>query len=691
MTFINEVEVRKAINAIKGDDRVFEIRIISQRSKFPYSGYFKSADKAVECLKKQDLQDSNVYIVLNAIDEACYSRAQRDKLISGKLASTSDNDIEAREWILIDIDPVRPKDTSSTQEQIDKALAKCGKVHNFLLEQGFPRPIIGFSGNGYHLLYKLKMQNNKENADLLKNFLVALDELFSDDEMKIDQVNFNASRVCKLYGTLAQKGLNTEERPHRMSKIIKMPEVITPVDSMYIKRICGLVKAEQVNPSRYNNYSSENFDIEEWMQKYGISYIAYSYGSGTKYCLEHCPFDHNHTGKDAAIFKRSNGAIAFKCLHNSCADKTWKDVRMLFEPDAYERKRQQEERQIFNSYNRDAKPEPVHIEQKEGEPIFFTAKQILARPKQKEQIIKTGIYEFDKKYRGLRKKDVTALSGQAGSAKSTILSQIILNAIDAGNNVAVFSGELAEDDYMRWMYQQGAGRSYVEPTMWEGYYDVPYKYQEKIADWLEGKFWLYNNQYGFDFEAIIEQFDKMVDRHKLDMLCIDNLMALDISRLSKEKYEAQSRFAWQLHEFAQRKNIHIIIVCHPKKPMGLLGMYDISGTSDIVNAMDNIIFVYRRNQTFDNSYNQFFGVNWTGTGGTNIWHCAKARFGSVDDSYNELFYEKETKRLKNDVDEVHNYGWIDMANAKAPQQEEMKLEKDSGFRDAEEDDDLPWG
>ena len=244
---------------------------------------------------------------------------------------------------------------------------------------------------------------------------------------------------------------------------------------------------------------------------------------------------------------------------------------------------------------------------------------------------------------------------------------------------------------MRWMYQQGAGRSYVEPTMWEGYYDVPYKYQEKIADWLEGKFWLYNNQYGFDFEAIIEQFDKMVDRHKLDMLCIDNLMALDISRLSKEKYEAQSRFAWQLHEFAQRKNIHIIIVCHPKKPMGLLGMYDISGTSDIVNAMDNIIFVYRRNQTFDNSYNQFFGVNWTGTGGTNIWHCAKARFGSVDDSYNELFYEKETKRLKNDVDEVHNYGWIDMANAKAPQQEEMKLEKDLGFRDAEEDDDLPWG
>ena len=685
--FIDEVEVRKAINTIKGDDRVFEIRIISQRNKFPITGYFKSADKAVECLKSQDLSDSNVYIVLNAIDEACYSRPQRDKLIVTKTASTSDNDIEAREWILIDIDPVRPKDTSSTDEQIKKALDKCGKVHNILLEQGFPRPIVGFLGNGYHLLYKLKLQNSKENAELLKSFLSALDELFSDDEMHIDQVNFNASRVCKLYGTMAQKGLNTEERPHRMSKIIKIPDEINPVDVIYIKRICNLVKPEQINANRYNNYSSENFDIEEWMNKYGLRYKAYSYGSGTKYCLEHCPFDENHKGKDAAIFKRSNGAIAFKCLHHSCSDKTWRDVRLMYEPTAYEKKQQYIERQVYQTFNRDVKPEPKHIEEKAGEPIFFTAKTILQLPQQNEQIIKSGIYEFDKKFRGFRKNDVTILSGQTGSAKSTILSQIILNAVDSGNNVAVFSGELAERDYMRWMNQQAAGRSFVEKAQWDGYFNVPYKYQEKIADWLEGHFWLYNNKYGFDFEAILEQFSQMVDRHKLDMLCVDNLMALDISRLSKEKYDAQSQFAWRLHEFAQTKHIHIIIVCHPRKPTGLLGMYDISGTSDIVNAVDNILFVYRNNQTFLNSYKQFFGRDWVGTG-TNIWHCDKARFGSVDDFYGELFYEVESKRLKNDIDEVLNYGWIEKSNAESPKQEELKL--DDGFRDVQENEDLPW-
>ena len=65
----------------------------------------------------------------------------------------------------------------------------------------------------------------------------------------------------------------------------------------------------------------------------------------------------------------------------------------------------------------------------------------------------------------------------------------------------------------------------------------------------------------------------MIDEHQLDLLCVDNLMALDISSLSNEKYEAQSRFAWEIHELAKKKNVHIIIVCHPRKPNGLLGLY----------------------------------------------------------------------------------------------------------------------
>ena len=678
---ICEEEIRKAIHLIKGDNKLFEIRILSPRSKDPISGYFMNVDKAIECLKKQDLTDTNIYIMLNSINDACYSRVQRDKLIKVKTATT-DSDIVARDWILIDLDPIRPKDTSSTQEQLDKALAKSGKIHNFLLEQGFPRPIIGFSGNGYHLLYRIKMNPTDDSKELLKQFLIALDELFSDDEVAVDQVNFNASRICKLYGTLAQKGLNTQERPHRMSKIIKVPDEIIPVDSNYIKKICKIVKPDEIKPNRYNGYSTSNFDIEEWMNKYGLHYTAYSYGTGTKYCLDHCPFDEGHTKKDAAIFKRSNGAIAFKCLHNSCADKTWKDVRMLYEPTAYEKKQQYQEQQMFHSYNRDKKPEPKHIEVKENKPVWLSLDEIIHKPRNKDEFLKSGITLFDKKFRGLKKKSVTIISGQTGSAKSTLLSQIVLNAVQDGNNVSVFSGELSDKDFADWMMMQAAGKAYVEPSKWEDYYNVPFKYQEQIAKWFQGHLWLYNNDYGYDYNAIEEQAEKAITDNKLDMLCLDNLMAFDISDLSKDKYDAQSKFAWRLHELAMRTNTHIIVVCHPKKPTGLLSMYDISGSSDIVNAVDNILFIYRNNQAFQNAYKLFTGFDYAGKG-TNIWHCAKARFGSVDDSYNDLYYEKETKRLKNEPTENKVYGWAEPKQKAIP---EVKQE----FKDATDTDEIPF-
>lgn len=82
--------------------------------------------------------------------------------------------------------------------------------------------------------------------------------------------------------------------------------------------------------------------------RYGIRYQKSSYSDGMKYILDKCPFDSNHKGKDACIFQSRSGAIGFHCFHNSCSDKTWHDVRVLFEPDAYEKKQQEYERRIYS-------------------------------------------------------------------------------------------------------------------------------------------------------------------------------------------------------------------------------------------------------------------------------------------------------------------------------------------------------
>lgn len=682
--YLNEDELRRALSIIKEPGELFEIRIISTSRGTLKSGYFTDIDVAVKQLSKEDLTDCNVYIILNIINEACYSRRQRDKFLVVKNA-TGDNDMTAYDWIFIDIDPQRPKDTSSTDIQLEKAKDMCVRVYNYLCDQGFPRPVVGFSGNGYHLLYKVQMLNTKENSELIKKFLETLDELFTDNDTKVDKVNFNPSRPCKLYGSVAQKGLSTKERPHRMSYIVKIPEEIKPVEKGYLEKIVKVFDNEDANPNKYNNYNSRDFDLEEWLDKYGLRYRKASHDGSTKYVLDECPFNSDH-GKDAAVFRRANGQIGFHCFHNGCYGKTWRDLRIKYEPDAYDKRQQYLEQKMTGRFNRDNKPKPNHIEKKDGEPIFYSAMDIFEMPDDDEQIIKSGLTEYDKRFKGFAKKETTIISGQTGSAKSTLLSQLVLNAVDAGNNVAVFSGELTPKRYMDWMNLQAANKSIVLSSSYANYYYLPREYRERIAKWLDDRFWLYNNKYGFNFDAILEQLEEIIERHKLDMLCIDNLMALNITMLDPDKYAAQSKFAWKLHELAQAKNVHIIFVCHPRKQFGLLGKYDISGTADLINAADNVLLVYRVNQDFRNAYKGYFQVEWD-KGGTNVWHCDKARNGSTDDEYWPLYYEIETKRLKNEVGENKVYSWFSPEENREKISEAIsKLE----FEDVDNLDDIPF-
>jgi putative DNA primase/helicase len=56
-------------------------------------------------------------------------------------------------------------------------------------------------------------------------------------------------------------------------------------------------------------------------------------GGGTLYELRTCPFDASHVDGSAAIAQMPDGALVFKCLHNSCKEKGWKDLRAHLEPE----------------------------------------------------------------------------------------------------------------------------------------------------------------------------------------------------------------------------------------------------------------------------------------------------------------------------------------------------------------------
>ena len=650
---IDEKEIHKAVAILKPANQLFECRVICN-NKRTYSGYFTSADTLCEAFNEiYDFADCNIYFTLNSLNPQCYDRQQRDKFVRNAEATTSDTDVIGYDWMLVDLDPRRPTKTSSTDEQIAKAWQLCIRICQFMMNVGFETPVIAFSGNGYHLLYKIAMRNEPDNKKLIENSLKTLNMLFSDSDIDVDMKNFNPSRVCKLYGTRAQKGLDSQTAPHRMSGLLKIPEEIKATDKAFLMKLTGYYPQEE-KPQRYNNYRPRDFNVGEWLDRHHIGYQKTGCNGGDKYILDHCPFDENHKGKDAVIFQSTSGAIGFNCFHNSCADKKWRDVRLLFEPDAYEKRQQDYEKRIYS------KPKPVKkIVVQQNEPVWLTAMDIFNRPRVEERFVRTGTTELDRRLRGLKLGATSVLSGLRGASKSTWLSGTCLNCCQNGNHVGVFSGELSAENFMRWMNRQAAGKGHLEPTQYEGFYNVSRKNQEMIARWMGDNFKLYNNKYGNDYAALREEFKRKIEEDKLELLILDNLMAFNISGLSDNKYDAQTAFVWSLHELAAETNCHILFVAHPRKAMGFLRLDDISGTADIGNAVDNAFIIHRNNNDFQRLSKQMFG--WKDSNpiyeATNVIEIAKDRDGGNQDVFIPLWYEPETKRLKNSLDENKIYSW----------------------------------
>lgn len=653
---IDEQETRRTIEVLKPDNALYEVRAIDGR--WNASGYFQGADGLIDELKRYSGRAGiNFYITLSTINNACASRKQYGKLIEQATPTTSDTDITAYEWLMIDVDPKRPAGTSSSDEQIEQSKIKANHVFKFLRSRGWSDPIVALSGNGTHLLYAVGLANNPENQKLMQQCLLTLDMLFSDDQVQIDLKTFNPSRICKLYGTMAKKGRSTTDRPHRMSKIVRARK-IEQTDKTLLQSLVALLPQEQ-KPAKYNGYNPRSFDLEDWIYKHGLNVKKTSWAGGSKWVFEECPFNPEHKGKDAAIIQTSDGKICFNCFHNSCAGNKWRELRLKYEPDAYSK--QYVQPQVYPNYqNPDYRVEQVQ-EQKiiDGKPVFYTSEQIRLLKAPPVEYIKTGISVIDKKMRGLKKQAVSCVTGFRASGKSSFVSQLILDAADQGYRTALFSGELPNKDIYGWMTLQAAGKYNVHETQFENFYQVNGKAELEISKWLNDKAYIYNNDYGNNFSYIKERLVKCVADHKVDLVILDNLMALNITMLEQDKYQRQSIFVEELTNFAKAANIHIMFVAHPRKPMGFLRLDDVSGSGDITNRVDVAFICHRVNNDFKRLSKTMF--QWKDDHELyrcdNVIEIAKDRATGIQDEFIPLFFEKSCKRLKNDQFECKMYGW----------------------------------
>lgn len=688
-------EIHKWHDVFLSDKELFEVRLLGGNSKkVSVSGYFKDVDVMISQLSplvENDTQRNNfqVYFTLNELPEAIYNREQHDKFLWGA-ETTKDNDIVRRKWVFIDFDSKRPKGVSASNEEVAAAKKKLAEVYKFLKEEGFHEPVMAFSGNGYHLLLKADMPNDNGHKETVKAFIDIISSKFSDGKVEIDKAVFNAARICKLYGTEARKGLNTTDRPWRMSKIEYVPKALEVNDEAMFKSFVDKYspkrETKQSQGNRYNGYG--HFDLERWLADHNVEYRnAGMEGGMQKYQLRHCGWEESHSEShewtDAAIFVMPDGKIIYKCFHDHCQGRTWPEFRKLYEPDYDPNKRDKYwnntqtviiQQPVKPKPQPDIKPEDDKRGKKWLRPLDVKKVDLYKLPK-----VKTGFRELDRYIKGLHFFEYTIVSGVNGSGKSSWLNTLILNILNVGTKVALWSGEIPASSLLTWIDLAAAGSNHLRmgyDAEGDPYYYVSDEISNKIRTWYDNNFLVFNDAYGNKWEQLFNDMKELLPQG-FRMFILDNLSAMDIDIIEGDKNRREKTVVEELHNFCITNECHIILVVHPRKgtargQRSMLRKEDIAGSGAITDLADNVFIIHRNNEDFRKGYAEFYGKdeaakyeygNEYGNVGNVLEICKNRMFGNQDQIV-RFYFDRKSRRFMSSSNEEKEYGWNVDANAR---------------------------
>lgn len=267
--------------------------------------------------------------------------------------------------------------------------------------------------------------------------------------------------------------------------------------------------------------------------------------------------------------------------------------------------------------------------------------------------LRTGIKQVDRLlYGGLPLGGVVLISGKPGEGKSTLASQILVNAIHQNYKCFAYSGELPNYMFKSWIdFQIAGGRHIIEyQNQWgDTNYSISKTNKQMISDWYRGKCFLYDNSIidGDEKESLVNVAESAIMQYGIQVVLLDNLMtAIDLeSTFGSDKYERQSLFVKKLARIALRHNALILLVAHKRKNNFSTNENDeISGSGDISN-LATITIAYEKNSEIESSQR--------------LCKVSKNRlFGKTETKGYILDYDEKSKRIYGQGDDLYvDYGW----------------------------------
>lgn len=193
-----------------------ELRMLKE-TLYPIVKFVKSEEKFLElCLNFNEKR--NIYVGIRDRRGDIRYPAKKEDIVGLNLT-------------VIDIDPLRPKNLPSNEEELNRAIFLSEKIKNFFINLNFKPPFRAMTGNGVSLFFVLPyFFINDENRYDVEESLLWFENFIRDKfkkeieelNLKIDNM-YDLPRIVKVIGTKSIKGIESEDRPHRVSYWIDKP------------------------------------------------------------------------------------------------------------------------------------------------------------------------------------------------------------------------------------------------------------------------------------------------------------------------------------------------------------------------------------------------------------------------------------------------------------------------------------
>jgi len=261
-------------------------------------------------------------------------------------------------------------------------------------------------------------------------------------------------------------------------------------------------------------------------------------------------------------------------------------------------------------------------------------------PMTKKEHFSTGIGRLDELFGGYHFGDLNIITGKRGEGKSTLASQILVRALQAGYGCFAYSGELDNETFAEWFYRQASGPTHINRIQREGMTVPEYSVNEEaltaIRNWIRGRLFVFSSEIITDGkteqEALIETMKEAITQYGSRVILIDNLMTAMSGDMKTDLFLQQTEFVKTLVGIAKKFDVCIILVAHPRKSNQQLDNDDVSGSANITNLADTIISYSRPKDDHDSD--------------RRVLTVTKNRKnGKIDTKGVSMFYEEKSKRI----------------------------------------------